>query len=105
MFADSYANYTKRGVWPWFSHLKSAAALKLRLLQTNMYTYLFPLLCTFWFLEKNVLYENCVNGTVLMIQLTLNSLTCAGVGQSGVSGNSASGNYHSGNRASGNRIM
>ena len=39
--------------------------------------HLFPDLCTFWFLEKTTLHENCVSGTVLMFQLTRNSPTNA----------------------------
>ena len=37
--------------------------------------HLFPDLRPFWFLEKTALCENCVSGTVLMFQLTRNSLT------------------------------
>ena len=41
----------------------------------NFYLHLFPALRTFWFLEKTALRENCVSGTVLMIQLKWNSPT------------------------------
>ena len=46
--------------------------------------HLFP---SFWFLKKTALCENSVSGTVLMIQLTQNSPTCAYIGHFRISGN------------------
>ena len=43
--------------------------------------HLFPALLASWFLEKTVLRENRVSGTVLMIQLMQNSTSCAYIGQ------------------------
>ena len=43
--------------------------------------HLFPALRAFWFLEKTALRENRVSATVLMIQLTRNSPTCAYIGK------------------------
>ena len=54
--------------------------------------HLFPALHAFWFLENPALHENRISGTVLMIQLTWNSPTCAKIRVSG-------------ERASGNRVM
>ena len=43
--------------------------------------HLFPALQAFWYLKKTALCENRINGTVLMIQLMLNSPTCTYIGQ------------------------
>ena len=49
-----------------------------RVMNINEYQlHLFPAVHTFWFLEKNALLKNPASGTVLMIQLTQNSPTCA----------------------------
>ena len=47
----------------------------------NIQLNLFPALRAFWFQEKTALHENPVSQTVLMIQPTRNSPTCAYIGQ------------------------
>ena len=47
----------------------------------SMRIHLFPALHAFWLLEKTALSENCISGTLLMIQLTRNSTICTYIGE------------------------